>query len=200
MLTWLRGLPQPFLLLAAGSLIVADSGLLIGLVLPGTSALLALGVLARLDVVNLVVAGVVAAVAAVAGPQLAYLRSLGGDFPVPQRFLAARERAAALVGRLGLPAVCCGQWLGPIRTLTPRLAARAGIPYRRFVSVSVPTATVWSLTLLAVGYLGSAVYETLSQWLGIGAAAVAAAVVAVVWATRRFDSRRATRREYSESR
>jgi membrane protein DedA with SNARE-associated domain len=191
LLTWLRSLPEPYILLAAGALVTADSGLLIGLVLPGTSALLALGVLARLGVVSLVTAGIVAGLAAIAGPQLAYARSLGGEFPVPQRFQAARERAAALVGRIGLPAVCIGQWLGPVRTLTPRLAARAGIPYRRFVWVSVPTAALWALALLAVGYLGSAMYAALAQWLGIGAVVVAAAVVAVAWVvTRRSRQRR----------
>ncbi|GAA3438802.1 DedA family protein [Kutzneria kofuensis] len=179
-LTWLRGLPQPLVLLAGGMLVMADSGLLIGLLLPGTSAVLALGVLARLGVVHPALAGVTAALAAVAGTQLAYVRSLGSEFPVPHRFQGARERAAALVGRLGLPAVCLGQWLGPIRTLTPRLAARAGIPYRRFASVSVPTSAAWATALLAVGYLCATAYEALSRWLGFGAIGVAVAVAGVV--------------------
>jgi len=188
-LTWLRGLPQPLILVAAGALILADSGLLIGLILPGTSALLALGALTRFGVLNPALVGATAVVAAIAGTQLAYVRSLGGEFPVPQRFQAARERAAELVGRIGLPAVCFGQWLGPVRTLTPRLAARAGIPYRRFASVSVPTSAVWALTMTVVGYAGSTAYEALSRWLGVGSVGILVAVVAVAWVVIRRSGR-----------
>jgi len=71
------------------------------------------------------------------------------------------RRARAVLSRSGGSAVLIGQWVVGARTLTPRFAAAAGLSYRRFLPWNLPSAAVWGLVWVAVGYGASEAYQ---QW------------------------------------
>ncbi|MEU3270110.1 DedA family protein [Saccharomonospora sp. NPDC006951] len=194
-LGWLRALPQPLLLLAVAATIVAEAGLLIGVFLPGASAAIALGVIARAGAVNPVLAASTVALAAVAGSHLAYLRGRAGALPTPRRLAGPREHAVRLLRRSGPLALCLAQWLVAVRTLTPRLAGVAGLDYRRFAVASVPSGLMWGAVLTMLGYLAAGAYDSLTRLFGFGAAGVVA-VLAMAWLLVRrtvFTPRRLSR-------
>ncbi|GAB3142264.1 DedA family protein [Microbispora hainanensis] len=149
-------LPAPLVLAVAAILIVAEAGTLAGVALPGTSVLVALGFLSRLDVLPFAGTLAVAVAAAVAGPQLSYAQGRRREgaasvHPLAGRFApAAWARARRMVARRGAWAVAGGQWLGAARTLVPRLTGWAGVPYADFARVSVPTAAAWAATLVTL--------------------------------------------------
>lgn len=178
LLAWLRVLPPAAVLITSAGLITAETALLIGVVLPGSSAVLALGVLARAGVVSPLIAAGAAAGAAVLGGQLAYVRGRRGGSRTPRRLYRPRQRAVRLLRAAGPVGLCLCQWLAGARTVAPRLAASAGIGYPTFAAASVPTATVWASTLVLVGYQASALGQQLYHWLGVLGAAVTAAIAA----------------------
>ncbi len=128
------------LLLVPVLLITAEAALLLGVVLPGASTLLTLGVLAHAGLTHPVLAAAVAAVTAMTGTQLAYLRGRRSGLPTPARLDPHRQRAL----RREPVALCLAQWLVGLRTLTPRLAGAAGLGYRDFTAASAPTAATWA--------------------------------------------------------
>ncbi|MEV6607723.1 DedA family protein [Kutzneria sp. NPDC051319] len=169
----LVGLPGPLLVLAIGLLVVAEAALVIGVVLPGSSALLTLGVFTHGGLVALPVALAVGTVAAVAGSNLSFAAGRYRPEALSSRWLtgAKGQRARTVLSRFGGSAVLVGQWVVGARTLTPRFAAAAGLPYRRFLPWNLPSSAVWGLVWVAVGYGASEAYERWS-WLAVVVAVV----------------------------
>ncbi|MEC3980806.1 DedA family protein [Amycolatopsis sp. H20-H5] len=154
-LDWLRAIPAPVVLAVLGTVIAAESGVIAGVVLPGASGLLALGFLAQQHTIALAPALLTGAGAALTGSTGAFLtgRRVGADDRVVR--LAARVPAVRRVlprdvdGRL----LAAGQWLVGARTVLPRIAGSAGLPYARFALWSVPSAVAWGSGLVLVGWL-----------------------------------------------
>ncbi len=143
------------LLVVAAVALVLESGLLIGVVLPGISVTVGLGVLAGSGTVPGVAAGLTAAVAGAAGPSLGYWRGRrGGAAAVRSRrgLPAAADRVLRLTERRPVLAVALGQWFAVVRTLVPRVTSGV-LPYHRFAAVSIPVASVWGLATFALGGL-----------------------------------------------
>lgn len=117
--------PAGYAVLAlAALLLVAESALLIGVVLPGISVTVGLGVLAETGAVATPVATVTAVAAAVLGPSLGYRaarRARAGWIAAhaPERSLGL---ALDLARNRPLVSVGVGQWFAVARTLVPRLA------------------------------------------------------------------------------
>ncbi|WP_060575111.1 MULTISPECIES: DedA family protein [unclassified Pseudonocardia] len=177
-------------LLVAALVLVAEAGLLVGVVLPGISVTVGLGVLAGTGTVPLPAAAVAAVTASVAGPSLGYwrarragVRPLHDDARVPppaRRVLRLAESRPAV-------AVAVGQWFAVARTLVPRLAGHV-LAYPRFLLVSVPVAAAWSSatftlgTLLAAGSEAAARIVSVQEivaWALLGLLVAAAAWTAV---------------------
>ena len=169
----LAGLPGPLFVLAIGLLVTAEAALVIGVVLPGSSALLTLGVFADSGFVPLPVALAVGTAAALAGSNLSFAAGRYRPGGLSSRWLANAkgQRARAVLSRFGGSAVLVGQWVVGARTLTPRFAAAAGLPYRRFLPWNLPSAATWGLVWVAVGYGASAAYQQWS-WLAVVVAVV----------------------------
>lgn len=184
-------LPTPVMLVLVGLAVVTESALLIGLVLPGSTMLLALGLATRLGDVPLSAAIPVAVGAAILGGQLAYLR---GRRPSARRVVAGKgigklrttlERAENLVSRHGVWAIATSQWISGLRTFAPRLAGRARLPYRVFGATQIPIAAVWAAAFVSLGH-----FAGLAAQQQIGTAATVAGIAAVgialvVYAVRR---------------
>ncbi len=90
------------------------------------------------------------------------------------------------------------RWVAFARTLVPRLAGAAGLPYRRFLPWNVGGVVTWVGGSVLVGYLAGESYETVSAYLGraTGAVLVLAGCVLVIvlagrWLGRNPDPARA---------
>lgn len=139
------------------ALVFAESGLYLGFVLPGETALVTAGYLAgsgRADLGGLLAVG---AAAAVGGDLLGYAigrrlgiavrRAPGARWLSPQHWARA-ERAVAEHGAL---AVVAARFLAVLRTLVPTLAGVARMPLRRFAVADALGGSAWSSAAVLVG-------------------------------------------------
>ncbi|MFI1993930.1 DedA family protein [Actinoplanes sp. NPDC020271] len=171
---WLGGLPPVLVFVVVAALVTAEAAIVAGMVLPSATALIAMGLLANAGVVPVLPAFLVAVGAALLGGTVAYRRASSAP---PGRHLA---RAEKLFARYGGRAIFIGQWIVGARTLMPRLAARHGVPYRRFVLWHAPAATLWALWMVGTSYLAGAGYDVLAARAGRAAGALAALTLIVV--------------------
>ena len=179
------GWPVPMVLVVAAVALFAESGLVAGLALPGTTLLVALGVWAHLAGGVLVAAIVVAALATVAGAQHGWWRGRRrADRPVRRVDSWFADRGpgaqAALLG--------CGHWAAAARPIVPRVAGRAGIPYAVAGPLLAVSGAAWATTLVLLGdQVGAHVLEVAGVApIGVLAALVAA-LVARSWRSRRVS-------------
>lgn len=212
---FLTEVPTSWVLVCAGALIVAEVGTVVGVVLPGVTAVLALGYLGRSGSVDPIAAVVVAISCEIVGGHLAYAqgrRIRGGRSrglvrrriaPLITRFSRTRSRALALEARAfevlerrGVVAILLCQWVAGARTVMPRLAGSAGLNYRRFAVAQIPSAVLWVCTWMAVGAVVGAAYDRVASGvtvigLVVLAVSLLAAAVCSITARRRI-SRKAT--------
>lgn len=178
-----------YALLAA--LVFAESGILLGLFLPGDTVLFAAGLLsAGADPqLSLAVLVPVVLVAAVAGDAVGYWFGAKAG-PLAHRHgrvlnAGNLARAEGFYERYGALAVVAARWIPWVRTLTPILAGAARMPYRAFLPANVVGAVCWGAGLLALGHLAASTPVLSHVAAGVAAAFVlGSAVVAVARATR----------------
>lgn len=146
--------PPLVVYLVCGLVIAAETALLPGIVLPTLSTLLLMGFLAERGTLDLGVALAVAVAAAVLGDQLAYFEGRWWGPRLARRVGRDRwNRAESAIARHGVPAVIAGRCVLGLRTLMPRVAGSAAMPYRRFAVGSVCAALVWASAELLAGHL-----------------------------------------------
>ncbi|HET8683254.1 MAG TPA: VTT domain-containing protein [Micromonosporaceae bacterium] len=186
LLTWLGELPPLAVYLVAALVVFAETGLIIGLVLPGEITLLFVGFLAYAGTLRLPTAIVVMVLAALAGDAVAYLegRRAGPRLRASRlgRWVGERRwaKADALFARHGGRAVGLGRFIAFARTLTPRLAGMSGVAYRwvlpwnLFGVVSVVGGSV------VLGYLAGTSYARLADVFGRATGALLLFVLVIV--------------------
>lgn len=176
------------------TLVFVESGLLVGILLPGDTVLFAAGLLQARPNSGLslpVLAGGVT-VAAVAGDAVGYWsgRRLGRPWVERRagRMAAHLPRAEAFFARWGWGAVVVARFIPWLRTLTPIVAGTAAMSYPRFVSANLVGALLWGTGLVLLGHVSASV-----PWVRNAAYAVAGVSVLlslVVPATARLRARR----------
>jgi membrane-associated protein len=154
----LAGICAPYLLGAAGIVLLAESALLVGLVLPGTSTVLIVGSVVGLGRVDPIVAAVVMVLASSGGAQTAFLlrRRRGGENATPlpsKRGSSAKfvRRAQSGFARHATVASIASHLFGGTRTLGPRLAAASPMSFRSFALCNFAAAALWVTILLVLG-------------------------------------------------
>ncbi|MGH3911007.1 MAG: DedA family protein, partial [Pseudonocardiaceae bacterium] len=166
----------------AGLFLIAESGLIIGMVLPGTTMLIGLGLWAGTQGGSLAGALVVAPVATVLGTHLGYLRGRAhADAPLPNwlptwltELVTGRGQAATM------GAVACGHWTVAARLWMPRLVGRLGVPYRLFGPAVAVSGLLWASTLILLSrLLGQQVAERTGWAILLGVLVLAVAAVGV---------------------
>ena len=176
------------LALAVAALVFTESGILVGLLLPGDTILFAAGLLTANRALGLdpVVLAAVSTLAAAAGGALAWTtgRRLGRPMLAKRVNPATMERAESLNGRYGAVALIAARWIPWIRTLLPHVAGAAGMPWRRFLLADVVGAVTWAATLVLLGRLSAEVpvLKTIAEAVAgtfVGASAVAGLVLLV---------------------
>ncbi|WP_020664753.1 DedA family protein [Amycolatopsis benzoatilytica] len=151
--------PAPLVYCVCALVVLAETALLPGIVLPTLSTLLLMGFLVQRGTLQLCWALAVCVAAAVAGDQLAYWEGRLWGPRLRRSRLGQRigdekwNKAEATVARYGVPAVVLGRCLAGVRTLVPRVAGSAGLSYRRFFVGSVCAAMLWAGVELTVGQL-----------------------------------------------
>ena len=152
-----------------GAFALLEAVVLTGLVVPGSLAVIAGGVLAQRGVIDFFDLAWFVAIATFLGSQVSfYLGQLAARGVGSGRRLSTSSQAARakeLLIRRGGAAVLIGRFLGPISAFVPFAAALARMDQRRFVVWNAVSAALYGLTHPAIGYLSAGALGT------IGAAA-----------------------------
>ncbi|MCG5445262.1 DedA family protein [Micromonospora sp. NIE79] len=171
LLTWVQGLPTLWIYLVAALIVAGETAVIFGLLVPGEATLLLVGFLTYNGTLRLGPALLAMIVAAVLGDGLAFragrrygsrLRAGLGHRVGPQRW----ARADAMLARLGGRGVFAARWVAFARTLVPRLAGAAGMPYRRFALWNLAGVVTWVSGSVLLGHLAGESYDTVSGLLG----------------------------------
>ncbi len=157
--TW----PAAVVLVVAAMVLVVESGTLVGVALPGTTLLVALGLWSHIRPDALVPAIAMSAAATVTGAHIGWWRgrsghgvpALGGDGRRRRAIRAGTARAHRWLAGRGPVAtaalLACGHWAAAARPLMPRVAGGAGVPYRIAGPPLILTGTAWAATLVLLG-------------------------------------------------
>lgn len=143
------------------AIIFAESGLLIGLFLPGDSLLFTAGLLVadgRYLHQPLWLLCLLVAVAAIAGDQVGYLfgKRVGPSlFRRPNSRLFKQEnvhRANAFFARHGARSIVLARFVPVVRTFTPVVAGVSRMHYRTFVTYNILGGLLWGIGVTVLGY------------------------------------------------
>lgn len=155
---------KSFSYLGIFAIIFAESGLLVGIILPGDSLLFISGFLASQHILNLPLVIISAFVAAVLGDNVGY--RIGKKFGPAvfkrkdSRFFnqAMVERAKDFYQQHGGKTITLSRFTPVIRTLAPLLAGVSEMDYRLFLFYNLVGAVLWAIGVTVLGYfLGSAI-------------------------------------------
>ena len=182
----LLALPPWLVVALVGLLPALEASMLLGVILPGETAVLAGGVLAQAGVVPLWVVVLAAVAGAAVGDQVGY--TLGRRYgprllarlPARMRESGTVERAQSMLRRRGAVAVVVGRWVAALRALMPGVAGMTGVGRHRFTIANIIGGAVWATAVAVAGYLAGASYTVLERRLGLGSEALLAATVVLV--------------------
>ena len=191
-----------WLYVIAGGLCFAEAAILVGMVLPGETALLVAGVFCQRGTLNLPIMIAVAVVCAIAGDSVGY--EFGKKFgPALRRSRLGRwvgeHRWAKVDGflhRHGGKAVLLGRLTALLRALMPSMAGMSGMRYRTFLLWNAVGGLIWAPSCVLLGYAFSKSLSKVGQtltWAPLAILALAAVVyVGLHLRKRRIEKAEAT--------
>jgi membrane protein DedA with SNARE-associated domain len=191
-----------WLYVIAGAFAFGEAAILIGLVLPGETALLVAGYYTHQGVLNLPIMIAVAVVCAIAGDSVGYefgrwfgprlKRTRVGKFVGEQRW----AQGEAFLHRHGGKAVLLGRAIALLRALVPSLAGMAGMRYRTFLPWNAAGGLIWGSACVLLGYAFASALDTVEKYMTWGPIVVVALLI-LVFGAREVRKRR---RENAERR
>jgi membrane-associated protein len=144
------------------AIIFSETGLLIGVFLPGDSLLVTAGLLAARGYLNVYSLAPVLTLAAICGNSLGYFI---GSATGPRIFNRENSlffnkkhalRAHEFYEKHGRKTIVLAQFMPIIRTFSPVIAGVGGMKFRQFITFNIIGAFVWVWSMLSIGYfLGS---------------------------------------------
>jgi membrane-associated protein len=174
-----------WLYVIAGGLAFAEAAILVGMVLPGETALLVAGVFcnAKYGNLNLGVMIAVAVVCAIAGDSVGY--EFGKRYgPALRRsrlgHWVGEHRWAAVDGfihRHGGKAVLLGRLTAVLRALMPSMAGMSGMRYRTFLAWNAAGGLIWAPGCVLLGYGFASALNVVGETLTWAPLAILAIVV-----------------------
>jgi membrane-associated protein len=187
-----------WLYVLAGGLAFAEAALLIGMVLPGETALLVAGVFcnAKYGNLNLGIMIAVAVVCAIGGDSVGY--EFGKKFGPPLRrsrlgkWVGERRWAAvdAFIHRHGGKAVLLGRLTALMRALMPSMAGMSGMRYRTFLLWNAAGGIFWAPGCVLLGYAFASALDVVGQTLTWAPLAILAIIIVVAIVLHVRKSRR----------
>jgi membrane protein DedA with SNARE-associated domain len=176
-----------WLYVIAGGLAFAEAAILVGMVVPGETALLVAGVFcnAKYGNLNLVVMMMIAIVCAVGGDSVGY--EFGRKFGPALRRSRLGTRVGehrwsavdAFIHRHGGKAVLLGRLTALMRALMPSMAGMSGMRYRTFLLWNAVGGVIWAPGCVLLGYAFATALGVVGQTLTWAPLAVVAIIVAV---------------------
>ncbi len=145
-----------YLLLFA--IVFAETGLLVGFLLPGDSLMFTVGVVAGAGKLDLLWINVVLMAAAIIGDGVGYAlgkRTGAAIFRRPDSRLFRKvylERTQAFYEKHGGKTIIYARFIPIVRTFAPFMAGVAGMKYSRFLSFNVFGGIGWVASLTLLGY------------------------------------------------
>ena len=175
--------------------VYGEAALLLGLVLPGETVMLAGSVAAAIGDTNIGWLIVGACVAAVLGDSTGYwfgrrsgsriTGSRFGGWVGEQRW----ARAEALIRDGGVATVVGARWIGYVRTVTPFVAGMSRMPTRQYLFANVVGGVFWVIVVCVTGYaLGETVGANLLFYLALAAGVSMAGYFGFRWWKNRSRS------------
>ena len=172
MVEFLLGLVDPWLYIVVFVLAFAEGGALLGLFIPGESAMLLAGWLVSQGRASLGGIIAVAAAGSVLGDSVGYwtgwrfgarLRNSGLGRRIAEERWGKAER---FMLERGKAAVAIGRFVSIFRTLVPPLAGSSGMAYRDFVVYNSPAAALWATALVLLGAFAGDRWDSVAHWTG----------------------------------
>ena len=152
------------------AIVFTETGLLIGLFLPGDSLLITAGLIAATGALNIWWINVLLMVAAIVGDSVGY--AIGARIG-PRLFTREKsmlfnpkhvDRTRRFYARYGAKTIVIARFVPIVRTFAPVLAGVGQMPYRRFISYNVFGGIGWVAGMTWTGYfLGSAIPDIKSH-------------------------------------
>jgi len=153
------------------AMIFAESGLLVGAVLPGDSLLFTAGLLAAQGFFAIIPLAALAAAAAILGDNVGYAfgRRVGARlFTRPRsRFFRPEyvEKAGVFYDTHGPRAIMFGRFIPIVRTFAPIIAGVGKMPYGTFLFYNILGGIVWGAGLTVLGYFLGNVIPDIDHYL-----------------------------------
>lgn len=149
-------------LFGLAAIIFSETGLLVGVFLPGDSLLVTAGLLAARGYLNIYALAPVLTAAAIIGNSVGYSigRATGPRVFRRENSLFFNKkhaiRAHEFYEKYGRKTIVLAQFMPVIRTFAPVVAGVAGMKFRQFITFNIIGAFVWIWSMLGIGYfLGS---------------------------------------------
>jgi membrane-associated protein len=144
--------------------VFAETGLFIGIVLPGDSLLFTAGFLASQDYFNIALLCFVVFCASLLGDNTGYYigHKLGRKLFTrdESRFFnpAYPLKGQKFLNQHGGKAILLGKFMPIVRTMVPMVAGASGMNYRRFLMFNIAGGLIWAVGVTMAGYfLGSTI-------------------------------------------
>jgi membrane protein DedA with SNARE-associated domain len=198
LLQTLAHIPAPAVLAIVFAFPALEASTLIGIFVPGETAILLGGVLAWYGHVSLPSVLLAAALGAIVGDSAGYwvgarwgkrvVEGRIGRIVGERRWARARQRLT----RKGFLTIVLGRFPPVARTLVPILAGSARMPYRRFVAGNALGGIVWASASVLAGYLAGDAWQRVQHVQHIvGVALLAIIAIGIVVLRLRSWRRRA---------
>jgi membrane-associated protein len=139
-------------------IVFAETGLLVGLFLPGDSLLFTVGVVCGAGDLDIVTISALLVAASIAGDQSGYFlgrRTGPAIFSRPDSRIFKQEyvtRTQAFYAKHGGKTLIYAKFAPIVRTFAPFMAGVGRMPYRRFVSFNIFGGLGWVLSMTLAGY------------------------------------------------
>ena len=144
------------------AIIFSETGLLVGVFLPGDSLLVTAGLLAARGYLNVYALAPLLTVAAICGNSVGYFigRATGPRIFNRENSLFFNKkhaiRAHEFYEKYGRKTIVLAQFMPIIRTFAPVVAGVGGMKFRQFITFNIIGAVVWIWSMVGIGYfLGS---------------------------------------------
>ena len=152
-------------------IVFAESGILIGLFLPGDSLLFTAGLLASRGYLNLALLMLVSFTAAVSGDSVGYYvgRRFGPKlFQREESWLFKRryvDETRAFFEKYGVKTIVLARFVPVVRTLAPTMAGMGEMHYRTFLFYNVAGGALWTIGLPCLGALLGETVPNIDRYL-----------------------------------
>ena len=169
------------------AIVFTETGLLVGLFLPGDSLLITAGLIAATGALNIWWINVLLMVAAIVGDSVGY--AIGARIG-PRLFTREKsmlfnpkhvDRTRRFYARYGAKTIVIARFVPIVRTFAPVLAGVGQMPYHRFLAYNVLGGIGWVAGMTWAGYfLGSAIPDIKSHIHKVVLVVIALSVIPIV--------------------